>query len=268
MLLLRADGRYLALADMLPEGTNVPEFMHAEARVESGFTKKVSPPISGTTAYRHFILEVDTMPVRGLVCTMAERLLKHALFRSADPRQDGSLIAAIELGAYAHAANDAPKKYAPVEVLERAKARLRSCGVKARAGTSSKHLKGRLSLQVGKPVEQLNTVLKGDPLGRAWMPAPEVRLSTAAGAAFRQALFTPKARGQGMEAEVLRTPLPEICSVIGNRLAPPKQPQLFKKAVREGVAKDLVLAAEALAEKKTCAKEITSVCTLKDRNLF
>ena len=51
-------------------------------------------------------------------------------------------------------------------------------------------------------------------------------------------------------------------------LAPPKQPQLFKKAVREGVAKDLVLAAEALAEKKMCAKEITSVCTLKDRNLF
>jgi len=61
--------------------------------------------------------------------------------------QDGRLIAATKLGAYAQAANDAPKRYAPVEVFERAKARLKSCGVKARAGTSSKHLKGRLSLQ-------------------------------------------------------------------------------------------------------------------------
>lgn len=100
------------------------------------------------------------------------------------------------------------------------------------------------------------------------MPPPEVRLSTAAGAAFRQALFTTKAWGQGVEAEVLRTPLPEFCSVIGNRLAPSKQPQFFKKSVREGVAKDLVLAAEAMAEEKTRAKEITSVRTLKDRNLF
>ena len=70
-----------------------------------------------------------------------------------------------------------------------------------------------------------------------------------------------------MEAEIRRTPLPEICSVVGNRLAPPKQPQLFKKAKREGVAEELVLAAEALAEKRTGAKEITSVCTLKD-NFF
>lgn len=100
------------------------------------------------------------------------------------------------------------------------------------------------------------------------MPAPEVRLSAAAGAAFRQALLTPKARGQGMEAEILRTPLPEICSVVGNRLAPPKQPQAFKKAVREGLVQDLVRAAEAMAEKKAPPKEIASVCTLKDRNLF
>ena len=105
------DPRYFALADMLPEGTNVPEFMHVEARVESGFTQRVSPPISGTMACPHFIL-VGTMPVCGFVCTMAERLLKHALLRSAAPRQDGSLIAAIELGSYARAANDAPKKIA------------------------------------------------------------------------------------------------------------------------------------------------------------
>lgn len=73
-----------------------------------------------------FDLKVDTMPVRGLVCAMTESLLAFALLKSPDTRQDGSLVAAVELGAYAHAANDAPKKYSPKEVFNQARLRLRS----------------------------------------------------------------------------------------------------------------------------------------------
>ena len=50
------------------------------------------------------------------------------------------------------------------------------------------------------------------------------------------------------------------------RLGTTEAAAIFQKAVRKSVAKDLVLAAEAMAEEKTLAKDITSVCTLKDKN--
>ena len=160
------DRRLLALFDALPEGGGAAEFIAAGARVKKSLSEVPRKALPSVDAHRAHILLVDTLPVRGLVYAIAERVLEHVFFKSPDPRQDGSLVAAIELGAYTHAAMDVPKKYLATEVVSKAKACLKAAGVKIRGKGSrkaSQTLKARLKF---KPVRRVNALtLPGKELG-------------------------------------------------------------------------------------------------------
>ena len=76
------------------KGSGDPAFRAAQARVKKSLTLSEVPfeAFPSVDTYRAYVLMVDTLPVRGLVYAIAES--------STDPRQDGSIVAAIELGSY------------------------------------------------------------------------------------------------------------------------------------------------------------------------
>lgn len=118
------DKRILDFCDATLEGMQAKEFIEAEARVKASLSKVPEAPFSSTAAFRDFILEVDALPVRASC-----KLFVSEFHRSRDPRLDGLLVAAVELGAYAHAAMDVPKKYLATEVVSKARMRLKSAGL-------------------------------------------------------------------------------------------------------------------------------------------
>ena len=191
------DRRLLALFDALPEGGGAAEFIAAGARVKKSLSEVPRKALPSVDAYRAHIL-----PVCGLVYAIAERVLEHVFFKSPDPRQDGSLFAAIELRAYTHAAMDVPKKYLATEVVSKANACLKAAGVKIRGKGSRKvpqTLKARLKFKPVRRVDALTLLGKElgnhSRLGKVWMPRSTIRLSAAAGAAYRQALLAREPRG-------------------------------------------------------------------------
>ena len=245
------------------EGSDVQEFQDAEARVKANLSKVPATPLKGVAAYRDYVLQVDTMPVRGICCALFERALFHAM-KSPDPKQDGSMVAAIEFGAAGHAGNDCPKDYLSKEVVALALQLMRMHGIRKNAPRSSKALARRLRLtDAFDPLTLLNGLLGPRPLGKVWMPQPAVHLSTQAGAFLRTRLLTPKALGSGMEAEVQRVPLDEVGRLVGHRLL---KKQRIQKYAREGRAEELLaLAADGRWDDRA---PIQSAATLKDRNLF
>ena len=80
----------------------------AEAPVKANLSKVPATPLKGLGEYRDYVLQVDTTPVRGICCALFERALSHAM-KSPDPKQVGSMVAAIEFGAAGHAGNNCPK---------------------------------------------------------------------------------------------------------------------------------------------------------------
>ena len=95
--------------------------------------------------YRDHILSIDTLPVRGIVCAIAERL-QRAVPASSDPRRDGTLIRAIQAGACSEAANDSPKKHPPSTVTAVASELLIAAGLARNAERSFKALAQLLKL--------------------------------------------------------------------------------------------------------------------------
>ena len=266
------DRRLLDLFDALPEGSGDSAFRAAQARVKQSLSEVPFEALPSVDAYRAYVLMVDTLPVRGLVYAIAERVLNHVFHRSADPRQDGSLVAAIELGSYTHAAMDVPKKFLGTEVVRRARACLKAAGVKLRGKGSrkvSETLKGSLKFKHITRAEActlLGKELDGrHMLGKVWLPCSEIRLSSAAGAAFRQMRLARKPRGHMVAMEVDRAPLPEVCGLVAHRVC---KPGAFGRALRSGDAKPLLQDATALDAKSTGPAPISSVNTLKDRDLF
>jgi hypothetical protein len=261
------DRRLLALFDALPEGGGAAEFIAAGARVKKSLSEVPRKALPSVDAHRAHILLDDTLPVRGLVYAIAERVLEHVFFKSPDPRQDGSLVAAIELGAYTHAAMDVPKKYLATEVVSKAKACLKAAGVKIRGKGSrkvSQTLKARLKFKPVRRVNALTLLVKElgnhSRLGKVWMPRSTIRLSAAAGAASRQALLAKEPRGHKVAMEVDRAPLPEVCAVVARRLCKPGN---FHLACRNCSAEPLIEGAQALQDKTSGPPPICSVLTLK-----
>ncbi|CAE7499543.1 HERC1 [Symbiodinium microadriaticum] len=107
----------LRLVKMTAEGIAVPELQAATKSARHRIAKQRKHILQSMQQYREYVLSVDTQPVRGLVCAIAERL-QQAVFASPDPRRDGMLFRAIEGGACSEAANDSPKKYPPSAVIE------------------------------------------------------------------------------------------------------------------------------------------------------
>ena len=82
--------------------------LRVEAEVKDTLPRAPANRLKGVAAFRKFCLSVDTLPVRGVACAMVEKVLYHIFLKSPDPRQDGSLVYGIKMGACSHAANDAP----------------------------------------------------------------------------------------------------------------------------------------------------------------
>ena len=55
-------------AATLPKGSDVQQFQDAEARVKANLSNVPATPLKGVAAYRDYVLQVDTMPVRGICC--------------------------------------------------------------------------------------------------------------------------------------------------------------------------------------------------------
>lgn len=106
--------------------------------------------------------------------------------KSPDPKQDGSMVAAIEFGAAGHAGNDWPKDYLSKEVVALAFHLMRMHGIRKNAPRSSKTLARRLRLtDAVDPLPLLKKeLLRRRPLGKVWMPQPAVRLQLKQGLFF------------------------------------------------------------------------------------
>lgn len=98
------------------DGRGMPEFAAAVAEVRAQIDKTVKQRFNSVAQFQEFDLGVDTMPVRGIVCMLAE-IGQQAVSDSCDPLQDGAFLRVIELADCAHAANDCPKKFQPSTVI-------------------------------------------------------------------------------------------------------------------------------------------------------
>ncbi|OLQ06604.1 putative E3 ubiquitin-protein ligase HERC1 [Symbiodinium microadriaticum] len=178
----------LRLVKMTAEGIAVPELQAATKSARHRIAKQRKHILQSMQQYREYVLSVDTQPVRGLVCAIAERL-QQAVFASPDPRRDGMLFRAIEGGACSEAANDSPKKYPPSAVIEVALDLLKAAGLKRNAERSSKALAQLLKLPLGDPFVDLDAMLSKSGaarLGQIWVPQPDINLSAEAGTALRE----------------------------------------------------------------------------------
>ena len=93
---------------MTAEGLEVPELQAATGSVRHRIAKQRKHVLQSMQQYCDYILSVDMLPVRGIVC---------AVSASSDPRRDGMLVRASHVGAFSEAANDSPKKYPPSAVV-------------------------------------------------------------------------------------------------------------------------------------------------------
>ena len=197
----------LRLVKMTAEGIAVPELQAATKSARHRIAKQRKHILQSMQQYREYVLSVDTQPVRGLVCAIAERL-QQAVFASPDPRRDGMLFRAIEGGACSEAANDSPKKYPPSAVIEVALDLLKAAGLKRNAERSSKALAQLLKLPLGDPFVDLDAMLSKSGaarLGQIWVPQPDINLSAEAGTALRELTLRPIHRGERIAPETLQS---------------------------------------------------------------
>ena len=182
------DPRLLEIHDATPEGAGIEEFLRVEAEVKDTLSRAPAHRLKGVAAFRKFCVSVDILPVRGIACAMVEKVLCHILFKSPDPRQDGSLVYGIKMGACSHAANDAPqKKFAAVllKTFEMGTSLLEAVGDQAHGPRCSVEHAALLRLQPGPSshanLANLSKELAGETnLGKVWMPSHEIRLSSEA----------------------------------------------------------------------------------------
>ena len=62
------DQHLLDVCSYTSEGSDVQQFQDAEARVKANLSNVPATPLKGVAAYRDYVLQVDTMPVRGICC--------------------------------------------------------------------------------------------------------------------------------------------------------------------------------------------------------
>lgn len=133
------DQRFLRLAEALPEGSGAQVFADVETRVKKSLSKVPVELLPSVASCRQYMLQVDSMPVKGIVYAMAERVFQHVFYNSPDPRQDGRLLAAIEMGAYGRAAMNVPKWHLATKVTSKARACMKRTGA---CGRGKKNLQG------------------------------------------------------------------------------------------------------------------------------